>query len=58
MIFGISVEEQIDTPEFLKIKAVCSSKDMAVVVQSLSHVRLFVIPWTEACQAPLSFISS
>ena len=49
MIFGMSVEEQIDTLEFLKIKAVCSSKDMAVVVQSLSHVRLFVIPWTEAC---------
>ena len=25
-----------------------------VVVQSLSHVRLFVTPWTAACQAPLS----
>ena len=25
-----------------------------VVVQSLSHVRLFVTPWTIACQAPLS----
>ena len=24
-------------------------------VQSLSHVRLFVIPWTAACQASLSF---
>ena len=56
-MFGISVEEQIDTLEFLKIKAVCSSKDTAVV-QSVSHVRLFGIPWTEAYQAPLSFISS
>ena len=27
---------------------------MIVVVQSLSHVRLFAIPWTVACQAPLS----
>ena len=29
---------------------------MSVVVQSLSHVQLFVIPWTlfKACQAPLS----
>ena len=25
-----------------------------VVVQSLSHVRLFVTPWTAACQASLS----
>ena len=27
-------------------------------VQSLSHVWLFVTPWTTACQAPLSFIVS
>ena len=25
-----------------------------VIIQSLSHVRLFVTPWTIACQAPLS----
>ena len=29
-----------------------------VVVHSLSHVRLFVTPWTAACQASLSFIIS
>ena len=29
-----------------------------VVVQSLSHVRLFASLWTAACQAPLSFIIS
>ena len=28
------------------------------VVQSLSHVQLFVIPWTATCQASLSFIIS
>ena len=28
------------------------------VVQSLSHVQLFAIPWTVACQAPLSTESS
>ena len=28
------------------------------VVQSLSHVRLFVTPWTAACQASLSFTNS
>ena len=28
------------------------------VVQSLSHVQLFVTPWTTACQAPLSFTIS
>ena len=27
-------------------------------LHSLSHVRLFVIPWTAACQAPLSFTIS
>ena len=29
-----------------------------VVVQSLSHVRFFVTPWTEALQASLSFTIS
>ena len=31
---------------------------MVVVVQSLSHVQLFATPWTEACQASLSFTIS
>ena len=29
--------------------------ELVVVVQSLSHVQLFVTPWTAACQASLSF---
>ena len=29
-----------------------------VLVQSLSHVQLFAIPWAEACQASLSFFIS
>ena len=29
-----------------------------VVIQSLSHVRLFATPWTAACQASLSFTIS
>ena len=29
-----------------------------VIIQSLSHVRLFETPWTVACQASLSFIIS
>ena len=28
---------------------------ITVVVQLLSHVRLFAAPWTPACQAALSF---
>ena len=35
---------------------VCST--LLVVVQSLSQVWLFVIPWTAACQASLSFTTS
>ena len=31
---------------------------LLVVVQSLSHVRLFATPWTAACQASLSFTIS
>ena len=31
---------------------------MSFIVQSLSHVRLFVTPWTAACQASLSFTIS
>ena len=32
--------------------------DIVVVVQSLSHVQLFVIPWTAAHQASMSFTIS
>ena len=32
--------------------SICLS--LAYVVQSLSHVQLFVTPWTVACQDPLS----
>ena len=31
---------------------------MVVVVQSISHIQLFVTPWAVACQASLSFIIS
>ena len=31
---------------------------LIIIVQSLSHVRLFVTPWTAACQASLSFTIS
>ena len=36
----------------------CHLRALAVVVQSLSCVRLFVTPWTAACQASLSFTIS
>ena len=36
----------------LSLNHVCASP---FVFQSLSHVRLFGIPWTTACQASLSF---
>ena len=35
-----------------------SASLFVVVVQSLSHVRLFATPWTKACQASLSFTIS
>ena len=33
-------------------------KSFSIVVQSLSHVRLFATPWTETCQASLSITIS
>ena len=41
---------------FLVVSATLPSE--IVVVQSLSHVRLFVTPWTAICQASLSFTIS
>ena len=35
-----------------------SGNKVAVIVQSLSHVQLFMTPWTAACRASLSFTSS
>ena len=35
-----------------------STAAVVVVVESLSHVRLFVTPWTAACQTSLSFTVS
>ena len=37
-----------------KIKKMSVLKHIFVVAQSLSHVRLFVTPWTAARQASLS----
>ena len=51
------------TPSFLLafLERVLSMSCLAlpmVVVQSLSHVQLFVTPWTATCQACLSFAFS
>ena len=44
---------------FLKtVSKVPSFKELFSSVQSLSHVQLFVTPWTAACQASQSIISS
>ena len=37
---------------------ICQFYFWVVFVQSLRHVQLFVTPWTEACQASLSFTIS
>ena len=39
-------------------KRMATQSCTVVVVQSLSHVRLFATPWTAACQASLSFTFS
>ena len=39
-------------------ECLCSYKEEFSSVQLLSHVRLFVTPWTAACQASLSITNS
>ena len=43
---------------FLKLKKMCDTIIYFHSVQLLSHVRLFVNPWTAACQASLSITNS
>ena len=52
-IFHIYQKKKEDTNEVCIILSV-----VVVVVQSLSRVWLFAIPWTAACQASLSFTNS
>ena len=40
-------------PRLFTVGGGCS-RSIVVVAQSLSHVQLFVNPWTVACQAPRS----
>ena len=52
-IYVIKVRFDINT--LLKVN---EPRGIPLVVQFLSHVRLFVIPWTAACQATLSITNS
>ena len=45
-------------PNHARFKAKTGSSGFQVVVQSLSHVRLFVTPWTAAHQGSQSFTNS
>ena len=47
-----------DTHPNVHSSTVYNRQDMLFVVQSLSRVRLFMIPWNAACQASLSFTIS
>ena len=42
----------------VSIQRVVMGREMGQSVQSLSHIRLFVTPWTAACQASLSITNS
>ena len=44
-----------DLKIYLKKKNLSCTSIVIAVVQSLSHVQLFVTPWTAACRASLSF---
>ena len=49
-------DEQGSKPKSVRLQS--PLQEISVVVQSLSCVRLFVTPWTAACQASLSFTIS
>ena len=44
--------------KWTQLRAIEKFENILVVVQSLSHVWLFVTPWTAACQASLSLTIS
>ena len=47
-----------DCPTWIRCTTDLSLITLEVVIHLLSHVQLFVTPWTAACQAPLSFTVS
>ena len=54
----VCVHAHVCTCVYLRIGEIQSKERFVVVVQLLSHVRLFVALWTTARQAPLSFTIS
>ena len=61
MLFEVSALNKLyhlSIPLYLGFPTLALLPFVVVVVQSVSPVRLFVTPWTAACQAALSFIIS
>ena len=58
LIFVLTTVESKIVLKHLPVGTQDSSFFFLVVVQSLSHIRLFATPWTTAQQAPLSFTIS
>ena len=54
---AVRIEKSAGLAELQHVVLECSV-NVAVAVQSLSRVRLFVTPWTAACQASLPFTIS
>ena len=59
MASAISLGSQHENQVHIQVKLLLSDRSNTVsVAQSLSHVRLFVTPWTAACQSSLTFTIS
>ena len=54
--FSVSATEHYKYIQCFSVEILCVI--LVLVVQSLSHVQLFVTQWTAACQASLSFVVS
>ena len=54
----VTWEDHLEVSYKTNILWLFDSSTIVIVVQSLGHVRLFVTPWTSACQASLSFTIS
>ena len=55
---GVQIDATTIENSMKILQKVKSRTTIVVVVQSLSHVRLFATPWTAVYQASLSFIIS
>ena len=55
---ALALHQGLNGNPYTTVSSKVTARNVVVVLQLLSHVRLFLTPWTAACQASLSFTIS